>query len=1099
MFKQSTIDAVFNLDLVTVIKHYVPDLKKEGANYKAKSPFTEEKTPSFVVSPAKNRFKCFSTGKGGGNPIRFIQELHNVDFKQAINELASKFGIEIEIDDTRGEKNIEAAKKKVSIYEANKIAQEWFESFVLDPTTDTLKDAPNDEMKEQLSRANEDQIRSFRIGLSHPKSSLKDHLFKHGISHDLALEAGLLNKKEEDGGVKYTNPYHNRIVFPIIDKQNRVLGFSARAVSKDQIPKVINTKTTSVFNKSEIFLGMNLAFKEAGRLGEIIKVEGNFDVTAFHSKGMINTVATLGSAFTDLQAKEVKKHCNHIVLAIDNDKAGLKKVQSDVETCLSNGLTAELWISDEEGEDPFDFTSRNSDKTADEFKKLFDAGKRDCIQYLAEVFFEGKESVIEKTQAQKELTKLIAKIKDATLRSNYVKEFIKAYGIAKSDVENEVSNTILSERAKEEERATSNGHRLPSYLSKEDIEDFNEFRFYSDTKGPKTCGYHFAEGDITQHVSNFIVKPLYKILDSKDSMRLLEVILYRKGNKTRELVEITNNAIVSLSEAKKIFANSNGFFWGKPTQFDKLIRKIADEFVDAKPILTLGWQPGGFFAFANGIVKEGWQEVNNHGICVSQNENYYLPAFSEKNRNLPPEKDEYESDRLFIYKPSNVTFKEWATQFNSVYSDQQNGMFGVAFLVATLFSDWIFNRNDSAFPIFFSYGLPQTGKSTMGRSLSRVFKNQIEEYNLNSGTDVAFIRKWANIRNVIEHFDEYRNDIDEKRFQGCKQAYDRQGYKKGVMSRDNRTETTKVVATGYISGQEMPTRDMMALLSRTILRNFKKAKNEFNDKEVKSFLKLREMEDNGLSSIILEIIKYRSLIEEKFSDVLFEVNSSLKNDLINDNIEGRIAQNYAVLLATVKVLENSLEFPFTYEEMYNESKESILQQSELMQQSNEFAEFLKLIQFLILKYELNYNDDYIIRKTDEITIRSSDGKSKIVQFNSNEPTEVLLLNFSKMYPLYNQYHRSQKGTPGMAESALKEYMKAHKSYIGSVAAVRFGKQTTSAYAFKYKELPIQIGIDQFPSKDEGEQTSKENQTGNYNTPAIASQGFGTKNDDDLPF
>lgn len=1106
MFKQSTIDAVFNLDLVTVIKAYVPDLKKQGANWHAKSPFTEEKSPSFVVSPAKNVFKCFSTGKGGGNPVRFIQELHNVDFKQSINELATKFGIEIEIDDSRGVKNLEAAKKRATIFEANRIAQDFFESFVIGED-ECILDAPNEEMQRQLSRARVEEIRSFQIGLSHPKASLKDYLMNNAIGYDVAIEAGLLNKREDENGIRYTNPFHNRITFPILDRQNRIVGFSARAVNDEQKPKVINTKETAVFSKSNILLGLNLAWKEAGRLGEMIKVEGNFDVTAFHSVGMINTVAKLGSAFTAEQAKEIKKYCNHIVLAIDNDKAGLKKVQPDVENAISNGLTVELWVSDVDGEDPFDFFQRMNGIHSIKSKKPIELSeiiefwkslKCDAIDWLANSFFEGKTTILEKTDAQKKLCSFLAKIKDGTLRNNYVKEYAKTYGVAKSDVETAVSTIVLQERAKEEERATSHGHRLPTYLSKEEIENFNEYRFYADTKGPKTCGYHFAEGESMQHVSNFVIKPLFKIEHFDDSDRIAELVLWSKGREKKCVIKLSNNSTVAIGDFKRILANHNAFFSGSAKQYDRLIRKIADEFIDCKPIKTLGWQRNGFFAFANGIIKDGWQEVNNYGICIANDTNFFLPAFSDVYKALAADdEDPYENDRLFVYSPSKITFEMWAKQFNTVYADQKNGMFGIAFLCATLFSDWIFHRNDNSFPIFFGYGLPQTGKSTMGRSLSKVFRRQVSEFNLNSGTVNAFQRKLARARNVIEHLDEYRNDIDEKRFQGLKGFFDRTGHEKATLSRDNRTETTKPISAAYISGQDMPTRDQMALLTRTILRNFTKQKDKYTNHEANLFLELGKMEEQGLSNVILEIIRYRNLVEEKFGDVLYDVNTQLKDELRNESVEGRISQNYAVLCTIVKVLQEVLKFPFTYSEIYEESKTAIIKQSELAQESNEFAEFLKMVQFLILDYKLSYQDDYIIKEIDQLMVREGKENRNVV-LKGDGPQKVIFLNFAKTYPLYNQYHRSQKGLPGIPETGLKEYMKAHKSFIGAVAAMRFGKQTTSAYAFYYDELPIQIGIDQTPIGANNE-VPKENQTGNYHTDAIASQGFGTQKDDDLPF
>lgn len=1103
MFSSSTIEKIRELDLLDVIGKYVK-LKKSGANYVGLSPFTEEKSPSFSVSTTKNIWHCFSTGKGGNNPIKFVMELKGLSFKEAINLLASDFNVPIEMDDEKGTKYLEDAKEKMDLEEVNKLAMEFFHQKLVQYSGGAIKYQEHlpQEVLAQAERAGLNQIERFSIGYAgNDYDEMKQCLLKKGVSIDLMHRSGLVKKRETESGVKWNDVFRNRIIFPIFSESGKVIGFSGRAVSwekGDKFPKVLNTAESKVYSKSKSMLGLSLAREEARNIGEIVKVEGNFDVTALHEKGVIWSVATLGSALTDDHAAKIKRFAPVITLAVDNDKAGLSKLEKDTITCLKAGLMVKIWVPENEGEDPFDYCSRVKQK-GKAFIDQFNEQKIDAIEYLAQMFFQNAEDVVSKSNAQNKLATLLSIIPDATLRNNYVKHFCKQYDLTRKDVEEKVSVELAAVKAKDMDRASEDGFKLPPGTTKEQASEFMEWRFYSDTK-PNTCGYYFPTEGRFERVSNCVLKPIFQVRGNDDSKRIVELISSHNSKPVTMILALPNAAFVSQTEMEKALSNEGGFwFHGSKRNYQTLKAKLFTQFAQCDEIMTLGWQRAGFFAFANGIVDNGsFKPINNFGICVHGNENYFLPACSSVYDKISSENDPFENERQFLFRPSSVTFKQWSNLFYSAYKDNNNGMFGIAFVLAAFFSDHIYRCNNSAFPMLYGFGQPRTGKSTMGRSISKIYKKDPTEFNLNQGTPIAISRRLSRTRNTVEHLDEYQNDLDEKRFQTLKGIYDRTGHEKGVLSNDNKTTTTKINAATYISGQYFPSRDGNSLVTRMVILNFEKKQDQFTEKEIGVFNKLTEIENAGLSNVILEVIKYRSLIEDQYSDMQFQIGSKLRDELRELEPDGRVMQNYTVLCAVVKLLEHQLSLPFTYEQFYEASKQAILRQSAIIAESDQLAEFFKMLQFLIADSKIYEGEDFKLEETHRLTLRNGSKGTETIVFDA--PKKILHLNFARIYPLYLKETRNQKGENGIPDTTLKSYMKTHKSFVGTPPAMRFGKMMTSAWSFEIDKLPVSLDI--MNSRDEAHissSTQSQEATGNYHTPGITNAVQQTLGDNDLPF
>lgn len=310
------------LSIVDVISPYV-ELHKAGKNFKGKSPFTPEKTPSFFVSPERGMYYCFSSSQGG-DMFTFIQKMEGVDFKGALKILADKAGVELVPEDPK------KRDLRDNLFAVLDEATRFFEKeLAKNPTAEQyLKDrSVTPETKKQ-----------WRIGYAPDDwRKLKEYLNSLGHKDELLLQAGLV--KRADGGKQPYDVFRDRIMFPIMDQSGRVIAFSGRILKKDSdSPKYVNSPETALFNKSEALFGYDKAKHGIHKLDFSMIVEGQFDVVLSHQAGYHNTVAVSGTALTAQHISLLQRLSNRVVLALDADKAGIAAVKRAAELALGRGI-----------------------------------------------------------------------------------------------------------------------------------------------------------------------------------------------------------------------------------------------------------------------------------------------------------------------------------------------------------------------------------------------------------------------------------------------------------------------------------------------------------------------------------------------------------------------------------------------------------------------------------------------------------------------------------------------------------------------------------------------------------------------------------------
>ena len=564
--------------------------------------------------------------------------------------------------------------------------------------------------------------------------------------------------------------------------------------------------------------------------------------------------------------------------------------------------------------------------------------------------------------------------------------------------------------------------------------------------------YYFLTKEGTFKGSNFVIVPLFHIYSKYDNKRLIEVV---NEHGHRRILDVPSQYFTSLDMFQQaVYKEGNFIFFGSKLHFMKILAEISSKFPVCNELKTLGWQREGFFAFANGIYNGEWQPVDGYGITVHKSEKFFSPAFSVVYKEVREDDDEYENDRFFVWKESKVSFSQWAHLMIRVYGEK--AFIAIAYLIAAAFRDVIYEKY-KIFPHLFLFGEKQSGKSNLAWSLSNVFFNNLPAFNLNSGTQVGFFRRLSRIRNAVVWFDEYTNDIDEKRYQALKSAYDGMGHEKGKMTRDSRTEITKVNSACVISGQYLPTRDDNALFTRSIVLNFEK--KTYSPKEMAIFDTLKGLEIKGLSSILGELLKYRSDIDEAYAMTFSGIYDLIKSELMREAapFDERLVRNFVSILTPIKILSglsSKIDFGFTYMQIFHLAKNMISDLSAQISSSEALSTFWNMVEYLLDSKLITPNVDFKIASEMSIIIRNRKGEQERIDFD--QPVKLLYVRLKNIHPLYMEHHRRQYGIVGVDKVSLEHYIQTNRAFKGRCESVRFSNQITSARVLLYDQVPVNL-------------------------------------------
>ena len=450
MIPQETIQKIIEATRIEEVVGQFVSLRRRGSGFVGCCPFHNEKTSSFVVTPARGIFKCFGCGKAG-DAVRFLMEHERYTYPEALHFLADKYHIEIEEQELTPEQQ-KLNSERDSLFHVSEFAQLYFADLLF-----------NDEMGRAVGLSyfharglSDDIIKKFGLGYClDERTAFTDHARQQGYSDNALEKSGLTIFK--DG--HYHDRFRGRVMFPIFSISGRVLGFSGRILTKDKaLAKYVNSPDSEIYNKSHILYGIYQARTAIARQNKCFLVEGNVDVVSMHQSGVENTVASCGTSLTVEQARMMKRYAENVTILYDGDAAGIKAALRAVNLLLEEGLHVRVVLFPD-GEDPDSYAQKYGSTRLQSF--LAEAEENFIAFKIRVLGHDVQNDPIRKAEVVKELVKTIALVPDLIERNEYIALCATRMGVAESTLQIELA-TAISQRTKQAYEKSQRSKAAPS-------------------------------------------------------------------------------------------------------------------------------------------------------------------------------------------------------------------------------------------------------------------------------------------------------------------------------------------------------------------------------------------------------------------------------------------------------------------------------------------------------------------------------------------------------------------------------------------------------------------------------------------------------------
>ncbi len=526
MISPNTIQQILSrIDIIEIVGGFVK-LKKRGTNYLGLCPFHNEKSPSFIVSPAKEIYKCFGCGRSG-NSIGFLMEHEKYTYVEALRWLAQRYNVEVEETEISPEQKLQQQTAE-SLFIINNFAQQFFSNHLLN--TEEGQDIGLSYLKQRGFR--EEIIKKFQIGFNpEARDSFAKAAIEAQYNIDLLQKSGLVAIREE----RPVDNYRGRIIFPIHNQSGKVVGFGARILkTNDKAPKYINTPENDIYVKSKILYGSYFARQAIDKADECLLVEGYTDVVSLHQAGIENVVASGGTSLTPDQLRLVKKYTNNLTIIYDGDSAGIKAALRGLDLALEEGLNVKLVLIPDK-EDPDSYVNKVG---AADFSAFIAANKKDFILFQLAVSLKdaGTDSV-KKSVVVNQVAETISKVnkaEDFTRQQDYIKQSAELLKIEESGLHALVNKFIREKITKEEGRvnrkeASDNFTAVPQPFEIEDdaISLLNKDELQERAMVRSLLEFGLKEWEQQQRVADYIFteiegNQLEEMIDNKSLIELIK-------------------------------------------------------------------------------------------------------------------------------------------------------------------------------------------------------------------------------------------------------------------------------------------------------------------------------------------------------------------------------------------------------------------------------------------------------------------------------------------------------------------------------------------------------------------------------------------------
>ena len=588
MISQKTIDKIFStIRVEEIIGEYV-QLKRAGSNFKGLSPFHEEKTPSFVVSPSKQIWKDFSSGKGG-TAITFLMEIEGFTYPEALRHAAKKYGIEIEEDQVEySEEQKKAQSEREILYKIHEVANTFFQENLWE--TEEGKTIALSYFKER--ELHDDIIKKFQLGYSpEKKNAFTEYALAKGYEKEILEKSGIsIFPENSPSGI---DRFRERVIFPIHSFSGRVLGFGARILKSNvKTAKYLNSPETEIYHKSNVLYGLNQSKQAISRENLCLLVEGYMDVISLHQSGIENVVASSGTALTTEQIKLIKRLTENVTILFDGDAAGIKASFRSIDMLLSEGMNIRVVLFPD-GDDPDSFARKNPRDFVEDFIKN---QAKDFIDFKAEILLkEANNDPIKKAEAIRDIVKSIGFVSNALKQEVYLKQVSTQFGLSEQSLFNELGvQKQVVQQQKPAEKREANVVKLekvqeftetinPLLVLEEKLVElmlkFGQFKLFRKT--PDNENY---ETTVIEEIINHLEEDQYQPISPLNQRIIEEIKLGIQQNELRssdffktfmdeEVVTKTADALINAHETSN-WEKHNIYFSKEEELVDKIVKDV---------------------------------------------------------------------------------------------------------------------------------------------------------------------------------------------------------------------------------------------------------------------------------------------------------------------------------------------------------------------------------------------------------------------------------------------------------------------------------------------------------------------------------------------
>lgn len=568
MIDRVTIDRIFSTaDIVEVIGEFV-NLKRSGQNYKGISPFTNEKTPSFFVSPSKGIFKCFSSGTGG-NVVTFLMEHEKLSYPEALKFLARKYNIEIfekeETDEDRQQKDDRESMLALNLY-----AQKYFSENLT--STEEGKAIGLAYFYERGFRDN--LIEKFQLGYSREQKDVFTKTALHkGFKLDYLEKTGLTIRKDD-----YSfDRFHGRVMFPIHGLSGQILGFGGRILKSDEkTAKYINSPESEIYHKSNVLYGIYFARQSIIKNDKCYLVEGYTDVISMHHAGVENVAASSGTSLTSEQIRLIKRFTKNVTVLYDGDEAGIKASLRGIDLILEEGLNVKVVLFPD-GEDPDSFSRKIN---AAGFQEFILKNENDFITFKTRLLIrDAKSDPVKRATLINDIIRSVAVIPDGITRTVYIRECGKILDVDERVLYSEIRKI----RRKHSEQRLKTNVSYPVY---DEDEIRSRHQVGSDIETP------YIERDVVRLLLNYGNREVITVLNSKNQEELISVSKYLVTEIINDELDFRDDVLKSIFIEIKTTISEGNTIDEKYFLFhsDDIIARVAVDLLTSTYQLSKIWQ-----------------------------------------------------------------------------------------------------------------------------------------------------------------------------------------------------------------------------------------------------------------------------------------------------------------------------------------------------------------------------------------------------------------------------------------------------------------------------------------------------------------------------